>query len=905
LKKKYYVEAAYDQYDNIELSYLYQGLGVHYRDFGQLDSTQYWFSKAKELLEQCHSCLPEKEVLAWVNLTDHLSHFHFITGHLERSLNLIKTTINMVVEQFGENHEFLIPLYLQLGHNYLNYSEIKLANTYFEKSVLLYHLDTIKANEQFWDYTHALFALSDNYLALEQPERALEFLQKLLKLEDRFKDIPTFKMTVLMRLGLFHLQKKEYSQSYQYLLAAENEYQEKWVDVPLNPFHLYYRNSVLDSKKQYYLARKEWEKAKVINYDLMKHQMNSNLDWNDAFTYHSQADIFMHQQQADSAFYYNQLALAALATNPQLAALPKVEDLPSINLVYDVFTQRTRILQKIYAEEKDTKKYYERVLSITDLMDKFHTESIRKLNLFRATQSKNLIRQSILPYKFGINAACESAKLFDDPTKIDTAFYYAQKMKAQQLWIAAMTNDAKSFNHLSAELQTQERDLITDINFYENKIRQAYLEKDSIAAKDLELNQLLKRKRKYAELVREMEVNHPKYYASKYNFTPETATTLQPLLQTDELLIEYVLADSVLFVFILDATSKLHLQKVPLRENTTNNIEQLHQLLQSSPLLRPKKRQKFIALSFQLYQQFIQPIVEQLSDKNRLIIVGDDITSYLPFEILVNTKQELPLHQLPYLVRDYEISYHYSSTLFAAARKKEAERQQGIYAFAPIYDTNNQIAEATTSIFDESTNSTLRAFNPDGTYAPLPESEREVAQIGQLFNPQNTTIQLRAAATESNLKTQLEQPFRYIHIAGHSFADLTNPKFSGIACFSTTADDNKQDDGTLFAGEIYNLNIQADLITLSSCESGFGKLENSEGLLGLNRAFVYAGTSNVVFSLWKVYDKVSAKLMIDFYQQLLKNNDYASSLRQAKLNLINNEATASPHFWSSYLLIGR
>jgi len=134
---------------------------------------------------------------------------------------------------------------------------------------------------------------------------------------------------------------------------------------------------------------------------------------------------------------------------------------------------------------------------------------------------------------------------------------------------------------------------------------------------------------------------------------------------------------------------------------------------------------------------------------------------------------------------------------------------------------------------------------------------------------------------------------------------LTNPKFSGIACFRTPADDSKQDDGTLFAGEIYNLNIQADLITLSSCESGYGKLENSEGLLGLNRAFVYAGTSNVVFSLWKVYDKVSAKLMIDFYQQLLKNNDYASSLRQAKLNLINDEATASPHFWSSYLLIGR
>ena len=599
------------------------------------------------------------------------------------------------------------------------------------------------------------------------------------------------------------------------------------------------------------------------------------------------------------------MTLAALATNQLLVALPQVEDLPQINLVYDVFTQRTLILQEMYAEEKDTRKYYDRVLSITNLMDKFHTESIRKLNLFRATQSKNLIQQSISPYKFGINAAYESTKLFDDPTKIDTAFYYTQKMKAQQLWIAALTNEAKNFNHLSPQLQTQERELITEINFYENKIREAYLKKDTTVAKALELNQLLERQQQYAELLHEMEVNHPKYYSSKYNFTPETAATLRPLLKSDELLVEYVLADSLLFVFTLDSDSKLQLQKITLNENTKDNIESIHQLLQSSPLLRPKKRQKFTALSFQLYQQFIQPIEKKLTNKNRLIIVGDGITSYLPFEVLVQSNQELPLQQLPYLIHDHEISYHYSSTLFAAARKKETKTQQGLYAFAPVYDSSEPIEGATAAIFEASNPSTLRAFNPDGSYAPLPESEREVAEIGQLFHPQNTTIQLRAKATELNLKTQLEQPFRYIHIAGHSFADLTNPKFSGIACFRSPTKDSKQDDGTLFAGEIYNLDIQADLITLSSCESGYGKLENSEGLLGLNRAFVYAGTSNVVFSLWKVYDKVSAKLMVDFYKNLLENHNYASSLRQAKLNLIKNEATASPHFWSSYLLIGR
>ena len=153
----------------------------------------------------------------------------------------------------------------------------------------------------------------------------------------------------------------------------------------------------------------------------------------------------------------------------------------------------------------------------------------------------------------------------------------------------------------------------------------------------------------------------------------------------------------------------------------------------------------------------------------------------------------------------------------------------------------------------------------------------------------------------------LEKPYQFVHIAGHSFADLENPKFSGIACYQEENTDSTAttNDGTLFTGEIYNISSQADLVTLSSCESGFGKLEKTEGLLGLNRAFIYAGTPNVVFSLWKVYDKVSADLMVDFYQYVLEGEDYSASLRKAKLKLLENEATATPHFWSPFLLIGR
>ena len=200
----------------------------------------------------------------------------------------------------------------------------------------------------------------------------------------------------------------------------------------------------------------------------------------------------------------------------------------------------------------------------------------------------------------------------------------------------------------------------------------------------------------------------------------------------------------------------------------------------------------------------------------------------------------------------------------------------------------------------------LRAFNENGTYAPLPESERETKTIIQLFEAQGNDdngIALRKRANEETLKTYLSKPYRFIHIAGHSFANLDNPKFSGIAC--ADAENSSKEDGILYTSEIYNLNIKADLVSLSSCESGYGKIELSEGVIGLNRAVIYAGGKNVLFSLWKVFDKLSADLMIDFYKEVLEGKSYAAALRTAKLNILNKEATASPHYWSAFLLIGR
>ncbi len=117
------------------------------------------------------------------------------------------------------------------------------------------------------------------------------------------------------------------------------------------------------------------------------------------------------------------------------------------------------------------------------------------------------------------------------------------------------------------------------------------------------------------------------------------------------------------------------------------------------------------------------------------------------------------------------------------------------------------------------------------------------------------------------------------------------------------------EDGILYSGEIYNLDINADLTVLSACETGLGEIKSGEGLIGLTRALLYAGTKNMVVSLWKVADESTSDLMIDFYTYLLESNEegmeYSKALQQAKLKMIDEKRYAHPFYWSPFILIGR
>jgi CHAT domain-containing protein len=210
------------------------------------------------------------------------------------------------------------------------------------------------------------------------------------------------------------------------------------------------------------------------------------------------------------------------------------------------------------------------------------------------------------------------------------------------------------------------------------------------------------------------------------------------------------------------------------------------------------------------------------------------------------------------------------------------------------------VFEASRAISTETT----RGFTVRGDFiAPLPATADEVEAIDAIAKEQGKTSNyyLEADANEAFVKQKIIEGYRFLHFATHGFVNEANPAFSGI--FLSQQED-EQEDCILFASEIYGLELNTDLVTLSACETGLGRYAQGEGIVGLTRAFLYAGADNLLVSQWQVDDRSTSKLMIDFYQEMFDGATKTHALRKAKLNLINSDEHSSPYFWAPFVLIG-
>jgi len=230
------------------------------------------------------------------------------------------------------------------------------------------------------------------------------------------------------------------------------------------------------------------------------------------------------------------------------------------------------------------------------------------------------------------------------------------------------------------------------------------------------------------------------------------------------------------------------------------------------------------------------------------------------------------------------------------SKKESLSTTNSFLALAPGFiSENNYSSQFYTRDIITDNSFITRSSDKSISLTPIPYSIDEVKEIGQLFKQKSlkTTIFTASEATQANLTNHLLST-DIIHIATHGISRAEHQ--SGL--FFT----QNNDDGFLSLQELYHLKVNANLIVLSACKSGTGEIIEGEGVMALPRGFFYAGTSNVMASLWKIHDKKTKELMVTFYKHLLQDNvSYSEALRLAKLECIKKGFL--PIDWAGFILI--
>lgn len=446
---------------------------------------------------------------------------------------------------------------------------------------------------------------------------------------------------------------------------------------------------------------------------------------------------------------------------------------------------------------------------------------------------------------------------------------------------------------VDAQLLGRERALQQQIN--DEELRRVRVQNGNEIEK--RINQLLV---DYETVQSEIRVRSPRYAALTHPVPLTLRDIQQQILDDRTMLLEYALGQEKSYLWVV-TQSELKSFELPKRAVIEAAARRVYDLLLVSNKTQARRPAE-LALA-ELGRMILGPAASLLK-KERLVIVADSALEYVPFTALSIDSTYEPL------IARHEVISLPSASVLDALRREMSNRQRAPEALAvladAVYQSNDsRLARAHASSTPDQ-GELLRSAGEVGVinFSRLPFSRREAeAIVAKAGEPRSLKALDFTASRETVFNTKLNQ-YRIVHFATHALLNSRHPALSGIV-LSLYDEQGRPIDGFVRAHEIYNLKLNAELVVLSACRTALGSEIKGEGLVGLTRGFMYAGTPSVVASLWDVRDEATSELMSRFYEKMFKDRmKPAAALRAAQVSMWRERRWTAPYYWAGFILQG-
>jgi CHAT domain-containing protein len=425
--------------------------------------------------------------------------------------------------------------------------------------------------------------------------------------------------------------------------------------------------------------------------------------------------------------------------------------------------------------------------------------------------------------------------------------------------------------------------------------------------------------KKWTAFVEEVRRRYPKYAALQY---PETIHLGELRIRDEESLVVYKVGIDWTYAWVIrriEGQNKIiKFARLPM---PTNNIIKLME-----DLIKPFRKVKYEEfepkVAAELFEAILLPLIEGVESSKHLVIVPDGILNVVPFEALVIEQVGDKGLQTPLFLQDkFLISYYPSTAILTFNRQTvplNFPPKDSLLALGdPVYGvdddrlTKSQVSmvleaerKQESSIVTRKGKIRVGAQNQGYSFGRLKYSGVEVVKINKVFGnrPGPRDLLIGFEATESHVKSKDLTQYQYLHFAVHGILAY-DIRYLNEPALVLAIDPESNEDGFLTLSEIYGLQLNADLVTLSACETGLGQRIPGEGVIGLSRAFIDAGSRAVLVSLWQVDDYSTALFMEEFYRLLAQGASKLQALVKAR-EYLRQKGYENPYFWAAFILIG-